>query len=109
MLTALQILTVMIQTQRRLSDLGGLRRRVPQLLRNLPVAEKPPLDSLPTVSDAIREAEATLGTRGRVLVRYSGTEQKCRVMLEGDDDAEISKLADGIVAAVQEAIGVTDP
>ncbi|MEC9071340.1 MAG: phosphoglucosamine mutase, partial [Myxococcota bacterium] len=109
MLTALQILTVMIQTQRRLSDLGGLLRRVPQLLRNLPVSEKPPIDSLPTVSAAIRDAEAALGTRGRVLVRYSGTEQKCRVMLEGDDDAEISNLADGIVAAVQEAIGVSDP
>jgi phosphoglucosamine mutase len=105
LLTALQVLAVAVDRDMRLSDLSSLVEPVPQVLRGVPVGTKPSLDTLPAVADAIASAEAQLGDRGRVLVRYSGTEPKCRVMLEGDDETEIDALADQIVAAVTQAIG----
>jgi phosphoglucosamine mutase len=105
LLTALQVLAVAVDRDMRLSDLSSLVEPVPQVLRGVRVGTKPSLDTLPAVADAIASAEAQLGDRGRVLVRYSGTEPKCRVMLEGDDETEIDALADQIVAAVTQAIG----
>jgi phosphoglucosamine mutase len=75
------------------------------VLVNVRVREKPNVASLPAVAQAIAEAEAQLGDRGRVLVRYSGTEPLLRVMLEGEVERQIRDLADGIAACVQAAIG----
>jgi phosphoglucosamine mutase len=75
------------------------------VLHNLRVREKPPVDSLPAVAGAMAAAERTLGERGRVLVRYSGTEKLLRVMIEGESESQISALAADIVAAANAAIG----
>jgi phosphoglucosamine mutase len=77
----------------------------PQVLRNLRVQSKPPLTDLPEVTAAIADAEATLGERGRVLVRYSGTEPKARVMVEGESETMVTRLADQIAGTLTAAIG----
>ncbi len=105
LLTALQVLAILVQREEPLSQLGRLVERVPQVLRGIMVRSKPPLMSLPTVAKAIEAAEQELGSAGRVLVRYSGTEKKCRVMVEGDHHALTATLADRITDAVRESIG----
>lgn len=105
LLTALQVLAIVARTGKPLSELRRIVEPVPQVLRGVKVVSKPTLESLPEVARAIASAETELGERGRVLVRYSGTENKCRVMLEGDDDDRISAMADDIVGAIERAIG----
>ena len=82
----------------QLADLVNGLRIHPQVLLNVPVARKPPLDEVPVVVDAIRAAEARLVGAGRVLVRYSGTEAVLRVMIEGRDREVVQGLAEGIAA-----------
>ena len=85
---------------------ASCRPRVfPQSQRNLKVREKPPLATLPEVQKAISEAERALGEQGRVLVRYSGTEKKVRVLVEGPEQAAIDAIADTIGGALTAAIG----
>jgi phosphoglucosamine mutase len=79
--------------------------RVPQVLKAVKVASKPPLDSLKGVSALIAHIESELGDSGRILVRYSGTEKKCRVMLEGDDFERIESYANDVVRALEQEIG----
>jgi phosphoglucosamine mutase len=78
--------------------------RYPQVLINFKVARKTPLDELPAVQTVIRRVESALGQDGRVLVRYSGTEPKARVMIEGTDENMIRAYAEEIVATMQKAI-----
>jgi phosphoglucosamine mutase len=104
LITALAVLARVVESGRSLSDLRQTMTRFPQVLRNLRVHEKPPLESLPAVVAAMKTAEQTLGERGRVLVRYSGTEKLLRVMLEGETASQIEALADEIVAAAEKAI-----
>jgi phosphoglucosamine mutase len=106
LITGLAVLARMVETGRPLSELRTVMRRYPQVLRNLRVREKPPVDSLPAVQRAMQHAERTLGDRGRVLVRYSGTEMLLRVMLEGESSPQIEYLADDILGAARSAIGV---
>ena len=106
MLTALRILAIMQETGAPLSQLASIVERVPQVLRAVRVASKPALSSLPHAHQAIEQAKHELGREGRVLVRYSGTEPKCRVMLEGDDEGRIAALAGDICQALEEEIGV---
>lgn len=80
-------------------------KATPQVLVNQPVASKPPLETLPSFVAALRVAERRLGTHGRVLVRYSGTENLVRVMVEGDDPREIASIAEGLRATLTSAIG----
>src|SRR5207245_1447429 len=89
-ITSLAVLALMVERGRPLSELRRVMRRLPQVLVNVTVAAKTEIESVPAVAAAIRRAEQTLGDRGRVLVRYSGTEPLLRVMVEGakDDDAE---------------------
>jgi len=105
LITALQVLRVMRETGRKLSELRRVMRRYPQVLVNVPVREKPPIDSLAGVQAAIREAEQALGDEGRVLVRYSGTEYVARVMVEGREEREIKDHADRIADAFRAALG----
>lgn len=100
LLAALQVLAAMVETGSSLATLARGLVHVPQVLRGVRVTKKPPLDSLPAVVAAIAQAEREIGD-GRVLVRYSGTEPKCRVMLEGDDEALIRHHCDQIVAAIE--------
>jgi phosphoglucosamine mutase len=104
-LTALRILDICRTTGRSLADLSAVMKDYPQVLRNLSVKTKPPLAELPAVTAAIADAEAALGDRGRVLVRYSGTEPKARVMVEGEEEAAVARLADRIAETLAAAIG----
>lgn len=105
-LAALQILAAMIEAGRPLSDLAaGAMTRYPQVLVNLNVARKPPLEDLPDVARLIAEVERRLGADGRVLVRYSGTELKARVMIEGADEGAIRGHAQEIAGALQRSLG----
>ncbi|HEY3056183.1 MAG TPA: phosphoglucosamine mutase [Thermoanaerobaculia bacterium] len=78
---------------------------MPQLLVNEKVASKPPLESLPRYQAAAKKAHEELGARGRILVRYSGTENLVRVMVEGEDEAQIKKVAEELRHALKSEIG----
>ncbi|MEI6071814.1 MAG: phosphoglucosamine mutase [Verrucomicrobiae bacterium] len=103
--SALQILRVMADTGKPLSELKKVLTKYPQAQRNLRVREKPPLESLAEVSRLLAETESSLDGKGRVLLRYSGTEPKIRLLIEGRDQAAINSSADKIAAAIQAAIG----
>lgn len=105
LITALQILAVMRKQGKPLSELAACMVPLPQVLLNVRVRRKEPFAELAQVARRIREAEEALGARGRVLVRYSGTEPLARVMVEGVDEGLIGRLAREIAAAVAEAVG----
>jgi phosphoglucosamine mutase len=105
MLTALQVLALMRREERPLSELARVMERTPQVLRAVRVSSKPRFETLPEFSRALAQVDAKLAGRGRILVRYSGTEPVARVMLEGDDRAEIDAIADELCALIQRAIG----
>ena len=104
LLAALQVLSVMVREGRSLSELAKIMTRYPQVLLNFPVARKLPIDSLPSVQAAIAKVEKALGQDGRVLVRYSGTEAKARVMIEGTDENTIRAYADDIAECLRKAL-----
>mgnify|MGYP000898507075 CR=1 FL=1 len=101
----LQTLAVMVETDKPLSELASIMRRYPQVLVNVKVAQRKPLSDLPDVQALIAKVEAALGDEGRVLVRYSGTEAKVRVMVEGPEESRIQGYADEIAKALQTACG----
>jgi phosphoglucosamine mutase len=105
LITGLAVLALMVETGKPLSMLRQVMQRFPQVLENLRVSSKPDVESLPAVAAAISAAERELGDRGRVLVRYSGTEPLLRVMVEGEREPAIRKLAADIVGAARAAIG----
>src|SRR4030095_6352419 len=82
LVTALSLLALLVEKGKPLSELRRVMTRFPQVLLNLKVKSKPDVSTLPTVAKLITDAERTLGERGRVLVRYSGTEALLRVMIE---------------------------
>lgn len=94
LLSALQLLAILKRRGRRLSELAAVMERVPQVLLNVKVARKPALATLPEVQAAMRRIETALGEEGRLLVRYSGTENLARVMVEGTDERAIHAYAD---------------
>jgi phosphoglucosamine mutase len=106
LITALFVLGLVVQTGRPLSELRRVMQRVPQVLLNVQVAERRDLTALPGVQRAIRSAQQLLARRGRVVVRYSGTEPLARVMLEGENSEQIRRLAEDIASAFQQEIGV---
>ena len=85
MLTALKLLEVMAAENNPLSELKKVMNVFPQVLINVDVKSKPPLITFPEVKAAIRQVEKELNGKGRVLVRYSGTQSQCRVMAESTD------------------------
>ncbi len=101
---ALKAITVMLRQGRPLSEVARVMERVPQVIVNFTVPKKPPLDSLPAVVRIIADVERQLGDEGRVLVRYSGTEPKCRVMLEGVNADVIEGHARAIAAVIEREI-----
>lgn len=105
MITALEILRVMVESKRSLGDLAGGFTRYPQVVLNVRVARKPPLDSEPSIKDSIRQLEAELAGKGRLLVRYSGTENLARVMIEGQDESVIQRQAELLANLIQEKLG----
>ena len=104
--SALQILRVMMETGKPLSELKKCLAKYPQAQRNLKVREKKPLEQLPGVLKLVEETEQSLNGAGRVLLRYSGTEPKIRLLIEGRDGTAINAQADRIAGMIQEEIGL---
>jgi phosphoglucosamine mutase len=77
----------------------------PQVIVNVKVRSKPPLDSLPEVSRALAEAQTSLGDNGRVVLRYSGTEPLARVMVEAEHDADVQRFSQSVANALRSEIG----
>ncbi|HFD88106.1 MAG TPA: phosphoglucosamine mutase [Gammaproteobacteria bacterium] len=102
-IAALQVLHVMINSGRSLRDLRDGMQRFPQTLVNVPLESKIDLDNSQLVQDAVRDVEAQLSDRGRVLLRPSGTEPLIRVMVEGQDENLVNAYAAQIADAVREA------
>lgn len=105
LVSALQVLRIMIETESKLSDLASIFKRYPQSIVNVKVNKKPPLETLDGALQAIKDAEELLGDSGRVLVRYSGTENICRVMVEGPKQKQVNQIAQTIAKAVETSIG----
>lgn len=104
-ISALQILRIMQTTGMPLSKLKKCLSKYPQAQRNLRVKEKRPLDELPEITKLLRETEEELDGKGRVLLRYSGTEPKIRLLIEGRERGQIDRQADRIAEAIKSAIG----
>jgi phosphoglucosamine mutase len=98
MLTALRVLDILNERGETLSQAAFAK--FPQVLLNVAVARKPPIESVAAIQEAIAAAERELGSDGRVLIRYSGTEPVCRVMVEGPREGMVKRLADRLAGAV---------
>jgi len=106
LVAAMRVLAVMRDTGRPLSELRRVLKKFPQGTRNLVVAEKRPLETCPTLSSAAAQLESELGESGRVLVRYSGTEPKLRLLVEASDDSVVTKGLDRLEAAARHDLKV---
>jgi phosphoglucosamine mutase len=95
----------MLATSSPLSELAAPYQAYPQVLLNVPVARKPPLDTLPEVSALVTEIETALAGDGRVLLRYSGTESLARVMVEGPDAGLIQDQAERVADKLRAELG----
>jgi phosphoglucosamine mutase len=105
MLAALKLLSVLKRQQAPLSLVRKLLVPFPQTLININVKTKRPLDELPTVQKQIAQVERELGKDGRVMVRFSGTEAKVRVLVEGPSDKTVKKMAESVADALRQALG----
>jgi phosphoglucosamine mutase len=102
---ALQVLRIMMDTGKPLSRLRQVVQKFPQVVVNVKVKTKPAWEELPDVLALVKEAEKTLGDAGRVLLRYSGTEPKARLLIEGRDSNQIKAMADRIAGQIKDKIG----
>jgi phosphoglucosamine mutase len=105
MLAALKLLETMQSAGKPLSELATIMTVFPQCLINVDVQSKPKIDTVHAVMQAIEKVETQLGKGGRVLVRYSGTQPKCRVMVEGPSEKETNALCQEIASVVAEELG----
>ena len=104
-ISALQVLAIMQKSGKRLSELASVMHPLPQILVNVRVRQRLPLEQLPDVQRLIEDVEKRLSDTGRVLIRYSGTEALMRIMLEGQDQDEITGMANQIAELVKSSIG----
>jgi phosphoglucosamine mutase len=105
LISALQVLAIMRRKDRMLSELTADFVRFPQTLVNVAVAEKKPIESLSEFSREVRRIEKELDGRGRVLIRYSGTEPKARIMVEGEDEVQVNGFANELALGLKRALG----
>jgi phosphoglucosamine mutase len=105
LVTALQTLRVIKETGRSLAELTQGLVTYPQRLKNVPVKSKPPLESIPEIASQTRAIEQQLEGRGRLLLRYSGTENVARVMIEADDPVLVETLAAELAETIQKHLG----
>jgi len=108
-LTALRLLSVMLREQKPLAELAGCMKVYPQVLLNLKVKERRDLGTVPQAQKAIQAAEKRLQGRGRLLVRFSGTEPLLRVMVEGEKPAEINEVAQELVQTLDTCLNSESP
>ena len=104
LVSALQIFRLMAESGKPLSELRQAIRKYPQAQRAVSVKSQPALESVPAIQTAMTTAEQALAPRGRVLVRYSGTEPKLRILLEGRDAGMLETHADHIADAVRQSL-----
>jgi phosphoglucosamine mutase len=105
LVAALQLLSIVLTEERPLSELAArAMTRVPQILVNVKLSTRRPLDDMPKTRKAMADAEKKLGKEGRVLVRWSGTEPKLRVMIEGPSETRIEKLANQIAGEAEREV-----
>ena len=105
LLAGLQLLRIMREKNKPISELARLLRLFPQTLINVSVKNKRPFEEVPEILTVKENAEKELLGRGRVLLRYSGTEALARVMVEGEDDTQVERLAGMIAETVKRALG----
>jgi phosphoglucosamine mutase len=103
-IAAMQLIAAMVKTGKPLSELAKMMDVFPQKLINVEVKSKPDISTVPQVVDAIKQVESDLGENGRVLVRYSGTQNMCRVMVEGPSDDVTEKYCQQIADVVRTAL-----
>jgi len=106
LLTALVVLDLVVRSGRSIDELTADLKVFPQVIVNIKVREKRPLDSIPAVAAAIHAAEVELRDSGRVVIRYSGTEALARVMIEAESEAAMQHHAEAIAAAIRHELGV---
>ncbi len=104
-ISGLQVVDLIKRSGKKLSELAKCMDRFPQVLINVDVKEKKDIEELASVVEVINDVEKELGDRGRTLVRYSGTENLCRILVEGEDEAKVRELASKIASAVREELG----
>ncbi|MBU2499378.1 MAG: phosphoglucosamine mutase [Proteobacteria bacterium] len=105
LLAAIQLIAAMLRQGQPLSELATMMEIYPQKLRNVAVKSKPEISTMTDVQEVIREMEKTLGQHGRVLVRYSGTQNLCRVMVEGPTKEVTERCCDRIAETIKETLG----
>ncbi len=109
LISALQVLAMVVEEGKPLSELCHIMQRVPQVLKSVKLPSRRPLKDMHKLCKAVSAAEKELGTEGRVVVRWSGTEPKLRVMVEGPDAAHIEDLAGNMIAAANADLENTPP
>lgn len=109
LLASLQILGIMKKKGKSLSELSGIIDLFPQVLSSLEIKEKKPFEQIPGLLDLVRESEEILGDKGRINLRYSGTELLARVMVEGEDETLINGIVSRVSSVISENIGTGNP
>jgi phosphoglucosamine mutase len=104
-ISAIQLIAAMVEMGKPLSELSKMMEIFPQKLINVDVKSKPDISTLPKVTEVIKQVESELGDNGRVLVRYSGTQNMCRVMVEGPSQAVTEKYCQQIAEVIKKTIG----
>jgi phosphoglucosamine mutase len=104
LLAALFVLRIMAHEKKPLSSLAGRMYKFPQVLLNVDVARKVPIEELPQTTKVIQKTEKKLGAKGRIYIRYSGTENKLRIMIEGQNSTEIKEAAEDIANTAKEEL-----
>jgi phosphoglucosamine mutase len=107
LITALQALALMRRRGQRLSEVVEKFQRYPQVIVNVAVKEKKPIESLASLSAAVKRVETEFNGSGRVLIRYSGTEPKARVMVEGADERRVEEIASDLADELRRAVGAS--
>ena len=107
MVAALKLLATMVRTGKKVSELSQVLEAMPQATVNVKVKTKPPLESLEIVQLGIQAAKDKLGSKGRVLVRYSGTEDKVRILVESPNDELNRRIASALSYEVHKVIGTS--
>jgi phosphoglucosamine mutase len=105
LLTALVVLDLIVRTGKSIEELTADLKVFPQVIVNIKVREKKPLESIPAVAERMREAEAALADSGRVVIRYSGTEALARVMIEAESEELMKLHAEAIAEAIRTELG----
>jgi len=104
-ITALQVLAIMGKREKSLAELATIMTPFPQVLFNIRVKEKHDLSQVSEIQNAIRKVEQELGTQGRIVVRYSGTEPLIRVMLEGEKEEQIQQMGGDLSEVIEKSLG----